>query len=384
MSNSNPPKWADWLIDKLCTAHDSEEIQGDLHEAFLWRAKTKGLRKANLLFIWEAFRSIRLTTLKPTHHINQYLMMYRNYIKTGWRFIKKHKVYSTLNILGLSLGLSFCWLAYLYANDETSFDKHLPDHDRLYRIVSDFKRGDDINPIGGSSNSMSVHFKDKIPEIEGVARFKSDFGLIKKDEEGIEQYLIMADLEMIKYLDLHFLEGTAATFDQPNDIVISESLAGKLDLRGIAVGSILSLIRNENLEVFIIRGVYQDIPDNTSIRSDLFISYTNYLANAPERRLTSWFDINMNSLVKLRDPASIDHVLEKMNAIHQENYPDKEDGSVKIKLQPVSDIHLNESYGHYNGISRGGNTQMIKLFLGIGIFCLIISMINYANFNISL
>ncbi|WP_436517385.1 ABC transporter permease [Ekhidna sp. To15] len=381
---SNPPKWADWLIQRLCVPHMLEEIQGDLHEAFYWRAKKRGLVRARLLFIFEVIRSLRFSTLRPTNYLNQYLMMYQNYVKTGWRFLKKHKLYSSLNILGLSLGISFCWLAYLYANDELSFDKHLPDHERLYRIVSDFQRGDDIHYIGGSSNFMSVQFEEKIPEIESIARFKSDYGLIRKGEEAIGQSLIMADLEMIKILDLKFLEGTASTFDQPNDIIISESLAGKLDLRGKAVGSIISLIREEEFEDFIVRGVYQDIPENTSVRRDLIMSYSNYLTNAPERRLTTWFDINMNSLVKLKDASSLASAEQKMNVLHQENEPDSEDGSVILKLQPIAEIHLNDDYGHYNGISRGGSTTMIKLFAGIGLFCLIISMINYSNFNISL
>ena len=384
MSPSNPPKWADWLIEKLCASHLVEELQGDLHEAFHWRVEKKGLKRARWLFIFEVIRSLRFSTLKPTNYLNQYLMMYRNYIKTGWRFLKKHKLYSTLNILGLALGISFCWLAYLYANDEMSFDKHLPDHERLYRIVSDFQRGDDVHYIGGSSNAMSIQFEEKIPEIESIARFKSDYGLIKKGEETLGQSLMMADLEMVKYLNLQFLEGSAAAFDQPNDMIISESLAGKLDLRGKAVGAIISLIRGEEFEDFIIRGVYEDIPENTSVRRDMIISYANYLANAPERRLTTWFDINMNSLVKLKDPKALAIAEAKMNELHQENEPDGDDASVRLKLQPITEIHLSEEYGHYNGISRGGNTQLIKLFAGIGLFCLIISMINYSNFNISL
>ncbi len=384
MSRSNPPKWADWLIEKCCADHLVEEVQGDLHEAFHWRKENRSHSKAQWLFILEVLRSIRPSNLKPTHYLTQYLMMYRNYIKTGWRFLKKHKLYSSLNILGLALGISSCWLAYLYANDEMSFDKHLPDHERLYRIVSDFKRGDDVHHIGGSSNAMSVQFDEKIPEIESIARFKSDYGIIKKGEETLGQSFILADREMIDLLDLKFLEGAAATFDQPNDIVISETLAGKLDIRGKAVGTILSMIRGEAFEDFIVRGVYQNIPDNTSIRRDMIMSYSNYLANAPERRLTTWFDINMNTIIKLNQTTSITAAEEKMNELHQENEPDGEDASVLLKLQPITEIHLNEDYGHYNGISRGGNVTLIKLFTAIGLFCLIISMINYSNFNISL
>lgn len=386
MPTYNPPRWADWLIDKLCADHLKEEIQGDLHEAFHWRIEKHNPTRARWYFIFEVLRSIRLSNLKPTSTLTQRLMLYNNYIKTGWRFLKKHKLYSGLNILGLALGISFCWLAYLHANDETSFDQHLKDHDRLYRIVSDYKRGDDVHYIGGSSHAMSVQFREKIPEIEGVAFIKSDYGLIRKGEETVGQSFIMADRNLIDYLELEFIEGTAATFDKPNDVIISASLAGKLNLRGKAVGEIISLTRGEQFEDFIIRGVYKDIPENTSIRRDMIVSYSNYVASAVERRLTTWFDINMNSLIKLHDPNTLEAAEAKMNEMHQENEPDNEDDghSVILRLQPISQIHLDEKYGHYNGISRGGNLEMIRLFIGIGIFCLIISMINYSNFNISL
>lgn len=388
MSKANPPKWADWLIEKCCASHLVEEVQGDLHEAFYWRLEEKGAGKAKWYFVFEALRSIRPSNLKPTHYLTQYLMMYKNYIKTGWRFLKKHKLYSGLNILGLALGISFCWLAYLYANDETSFDKYLTNHESLFRIVIDMQRGDDVSYIGGSSNAMTVLFEEQIPEIESTARITSEYGVIKKGEEILDQSYITADQTLIGYLDLEFLEGSANQFDQPNDAIISESLAGKLDIRGKAVGEIISLANGgEGFDDFIIRGVYRDIPENTSVRRDMIVSYANYLANAPERRLTQWFDINMNSLIKLTGPEAKIAAEQKMNELHQENEPDdvtNDNVSIVLRLQPISEIHLNSDYGQYNGISRGGNTELIRLFASIGIFCLIISMINYSNFNISL
>ncbi len=383
MSISSPPKWANWLIEKLCPESRLEEVQGDLHEAYHWRVSEFGTTKAKWLFVAEAVKSSRISSLTPFKRINQQLMMFKNYFKTGWRFLKKNKLYSSLNILGLAMGISFCWLAYLYADDEMNYDQYLEHHEETYRIVIDFKRGDDLHYIGGSSNAMSVQFRDKIPEIDQVARIKSDFGLIQKEDEVIEQSLIMTDRSLISLLELNFLEGAPGAFDQPNDVIISETLAGTLNLRGKAVGEILSLNRGDDFEDFIIRGVYQEIPANTSVRRHLIMSYSNYLANAPERRLTTWFDLNMNTLVKLHDKKAVASVEEKMNDLHHENEPDSE-AEVQFKLQPMSQIHLNQDYGHYNGIARGGSVEMIRLFAGIGIFCLIISMINYSNFNISL
>ena len=359
-----------------------EEVQGDLHEAFYWRLEEKGPHRARFFFVWEVVRSLGFSNLRLTQFINQFFMMYNNYVKTGWRFIKKNKLYSSLNILGLAIGLGVCWLAYLFANDELSYDKHLPDSDNLYRIGINFKRGDDTHYIGGSSNAMSIKFRD-IPEIEGIARIDYDYSMINQGEEKLLQGLLKVDRELLDYLDLHFLEGAATTFDKPNDVIISESLAGKLNLRGKAVGHVLSMMIGESFENFIIRGVYEDIPANTSVQSDMFVSYAHYLANAPEGRLTEWFDINMNSIVKLNKSASTQLVEQKMQELHQKNDPDNE-GEVTYYLQPISEIHLDDRYGHYNGIARGGEMEMISLFVIIGLFCLIISMINYSNFSISL
>lgn len=313
-------------------------------------------------------------------------MMYKNYIKTGWRFIKKHKLYSGLNIFGLAMGIAFCWLAYLYANDETSFDQHLSAHESLYRIVIDFNRNGETHYIGGSSNAMSIQFDEQIPEIESVARITPGFGLIKKGDEAINQSYLIADKELINYLDLEFLEGTGTSFDQPNDVIISASLAGRLDIRGKAVGQVLSLTSGADVFDFIIRGVYKDIPENTSVKDDMIISFQHYIANTEESRLTQWFDVNMNSLIKLANLDAKTVAEQKMNHLHQENHPDKEESgsSVTLKLQPIEKIHLDENYGHYNGIDKGGNPELIRMFAVIGIFCLIISMINYSNFNISL
>ncbi len=384
MSTSNPPRWADWLVERLCANHLVEEFQGDLHEAFHWRAQEKGLTRARWLFVFEVLRTIRISHLKPTHYLKQYMTMYRNYLKTGWRFIKKHKLYSSLNIFGLALGISFCWLAYLYANDETSFDRHLPDHERLYRITIDLQEGDNMHYIGGSSHAMSVVFADNVPEIEEVARFKSGFGLIQKGEDVLEQSLVRADRSMIDFLDLDFVEGAPGAFDQPNDVIISSSLAGKLDIRGDAVGTLLTLISGEATYDFFVRGVYRDIPENTSVRRDMIVSYAHYITIAPERRLSTWLDINMNTLVKLNEHVDPAAAIQKMNEIHKEKDEPEEGIEFRINLQPISEIHLNEAYGHYNGISRGGNPELIRLFAIIGLFCLIISMINYSNFTVSL
>ncbi|GEM_PF-2093468 len=378
----DPPAWADRLITKFCPEAKVEEIQGDLHEAFHWRCEERGQTIAQWLFIYETLRVIRPDLSHPLQNVKNYIIMYKIYLRTGWRFLLKHKLYSTLNILGLALGISFCWLAYLYTNDEISYDRHLANHEKLFRIVADFKPSDKTHHIGGSSNAMSLKYAEEIPEIDQVIRIKSSYGMIKKEEETLPQEFLYADQELIDVLGLFMVEGHATSFDLPNDLILSESLAAKLNIRGKAVGHIISLSDENGQTDFIVRGVYEDIPLNTSIRSDMMVSFTAYESASTERSLTTWFNINMNSLVKIHDVASRTLVEEKMTDIHYKN--SSHEAETFIKLQPVSQIHLDDTYGHYNGIVGAANIDMMKTFLIIGLFCLIISIINYSNFTVSL
>jgi putative ABC transport system permease protein len=384
-NNTTPPRWADRFLKWALKFDSYEEVSGDLHEAFLWRASSKGPGYAKWMYTAEVIKSIRFYNIKPIAAMNHYLIMYKSYLKTGWRFLMKNKFYGTLNIMGLALGISFCWLAYLYANDEMSYDKHLDGYERLYRIVMDMNHGDVVDQFGGSSNAMSVYFRDNVPEISAVARIKTGFGLVLKEEEVLKESFLYADRTLFDLIDMEFTDGNPGTFDLPNDIVISESMASKLSLSGEAVGSILSLNESGDAEDFIVRAVFKDIPENTSVRSHVMVSYTNYESHAPERRLTTWMDINMNTLIQLQENVEKSQVVEKMNLIQAEMEEDPElKNNVKLGLQPITEIHLDTVYGHYNGIARGGNNTLIKLFAVIGIFCLVISMINYSNFNISL
>ncbi|MEQ9300111.1 MAG: FtsX-like permease family protein [Cyclobacteriaceae bacterium] len=383
MSVAEPPKWINRLLEKYCAPSELEEVQGDLYEAYQWRLAERGKWRANWLFIIEALRMLHLHRNRSTHKNTMTVMLYRHYFKTGFRFLKKNSLYATFNIIGLALGISFCWVAYLYTQDEMSYDQYLPEHEKMYRIVMDFQPDDQMEYIGGSSHAMSVTFEESIPEIAKVVKLQTGRGMILTDREPIRQSYLLADQGLIDVLQLSFIEGTSGAFDQPNDVIISETLASKLNLMGRAADETLSIVDGEESLDVIVRGVYRDIPLNTSVRSDMIISYANYVSRASERRLTSWFDINMNTIIQLHDAGTKSSVEQKMNGISQAS-DDELGNKATLGLQPLSEIHLDNAYGHYNGIARGGNVGMMKLFAAIGLFCLVISMINYANFNISL
>ncbi|MFT5641306.1 MAG: putative ABC transport system permease protein [Cyclobacteriaceae bacterium] len=379
---NRPPKIFSWLLAIFCPQEKREEVEGDLLEAFYWRMESKSSFNAKAFFIYEVLRSFRIYHFSPFQYLNQLLMTFNMHIKTGWRFLKKNMVYSTMNIAGLALGLSFCLLAWLYVNDETSYDKHLSLHDRLYRVVIDIQHGDNVHHIGGSSNAISQTFKEQIPEIEQVVRLDRSNALIKQGEDYLEKSILVTETQIERFLDLQFISGHDS-FKGPNELWVSESLAGLLAIDSQAADATLTMNFGQGDEVFIIKGIYRDIPLNTSVHAELILSFDYYIKHAKPEKLTTWFDVNMNTLVLLRDYVNVAAISTKMNLLHLENNPDME-ALVSFRLQPITDTHLDKDYGHYNGIAAGGNTELIWIFSCVGLLALIIAIINYTNFNISL
>ncbi|MEM7299246.1 MAG: permease prefix domain 2-containing transporter, partial [Bacteroidota bacterium] len=185
--NLAPPKWADKLLQRICREDLLEEIQGDLHESFYWRAETKGKGFAKRQFIFETLLSFRMSNLKTYDKMDRLLTLFKSHIKTGWRFLWKTKAYSSINILGLSIGIVFSWFAYLYAYDQFGYNKHIPESENIYRMSMQVNVFDNLISFPGCSHYTTQKIVDELPEVEQVARFTDDHAIMKLPEGTIDQ-----------------------------------------------------------------------------------------------------------------------------------------------------------------------------------------------------
>ena len=378
--SSSPPKWADKLLERICRKDLLEEIQGDLHESYQWRSETKGSAFAKRQFIKETLLSFKLSNLKPYDKMDRLLTLVKSHVKIGWRFIWKTKAYSAINLLGLSIGIVFSWFAYLYTSDQLSYNKHLPDSESLYRMTTQVNLFDNMINFPGCSHVTIQQIVDELPEVGAVARFTDDKATMKLPEGTIEQPFLSAEKSLVDFLNLKFIEGEPGSFDAPNEVLISEKLAYKLDIRGEAVGSEIQLLDSKKYTTYRVTGVYTDIPKNTSIRTDLILPYSYYLAQSPTK-LTSPDNFDLSVLLKVNKSANIEALNEKISGILNT----EEDPSQYIPLiTPLASLHLSDEYWASKGFLPGGNSQLIWFIVIAGIMCLVISIINYANFSISL
>lgn len=375
---SSPPSWAVRLLQRICPDDMIEEVEGDLHEAFLWRAKEKGHGYAKRKYIWEVFRSFRQIKLKVKIQ-NSSIMLLNNYFKTGFRFLWKTRGYSSLNILGLALGIAICWMSYIFVSDEYSFDGFYSKADRTYRIKASMAFGDNENLFAGSSYIMGEEFPKQIPGIEYASRFKSGFFLGKIGEEFLNQGIHYADKDFFEIFDLDFLIGSAGEFEDASTIAISERTAERYGIPSDLSKDQITLLVGSDETQFRVIGIYSDFPTNTSIRPEILMPF-NFWAQSNQRRTAVWFDINMNTFFTLEPGVSVEQISKQMTEVLLQN--DEFEAEVAMGLQPLTDIHLNPDLGTGNGIMARGDNDMIMITAIIGIFCLLIACLNYANFAV--
>lgn len=378
-SFKSPPNWAISFLQYICPPDMVEEVEGDLYEAFQWRVSEKGLLYARRKYIFEVLRCLRYFRIKVQTQNNS-LMLIQNYFKTGFRFLWKTRGYSGLNILGLALGIAISWMAYIFVTDEYSYDAFYPNGDRIYRPTAAMIRPDVQHSFAGSSYIMGKEYPEQIPEIVRSSRFKSGFSLIRVNDEPQNESYHYADPDFFEMFSVDFVTGAPGTFDDPRSIVVSQSTAERFGFGTDIADAQITMISGPVERQYKVIGVYRDFPLNTSIRPEMIVPFTRW-AQSNKRRTTVWFDINMNSFFELEKGTDPELVAQKMTDILLQN-DDFGETEVKMGLQALAAMHLDPNFSNGNGIEARGDNELITIVIVIGIVCLVIACVNYANFAV--
>lgn len=321
--------------------------------------------------------------------------MIRNYLLIALRNLRRNKVYSMINILGLSIGLAAAILIVLYVKDELSYDRFHAQKDNMYRIVMDQE-----NKKTGEKRKNSItgyfqgpRFSASIPEIRYFSRLFQRNVDMKKANDVVSQEVMYADSSFLQMFSFDVLSGNPATaLTQKRSAVITEAMAIEQFGTKNALGKnlLIKTFDTENFEPYTVTAVTRNSPENSSIKYKVLlpIEVSAYdLGNAE-----NWFNFMMNTMVVLNPGADVARVEQKMQAVfEQEATPIMKELSekygmemgVKYGLQPFLDIHLNKELGAQNGLVGASNPMYSYILSGIALFILAIACINFVNLTVA-
>ncbi|WP_421873141.1 ABC transporter permease [Marinoscillum sp.] len=269
MMKIRPPKYAHRFLRWFCKPDFLEEIEGDLIQLFDQRY-TSNPAKARRLFWWDVIRSFRWVNLEPLGAINW--VLYRNYVKTGYRRLLVDRQFSFISILGLSLGLVVFSIMTLYLIHELSFDKFHEKSDRTYEVIQLFENPDGPDPEIFTSFNLSKALREEVSFVETAVTIHgaASTWFEVNGERYFEEEGIVAGKEFFQVFDFKLSAGdTKNPLALKRSIVLDENLASKYFGEEDPIGKVLSI---ERYGLFTVRGIMEPVPANSTMQFDYIIT----------------------------------------------------------------------------------------------------------------
>ncbi len=302
--------------------------------------------------------------------------MFQNHLKIAFRQLGRNKIFSFVNILGLSLGIAVVILIASFIRHEFNYDSWMDDSERTYRVYRDW--GPQSKTVWTPS-LLANKLMTEYPEVD-VASGLSFHGEQLFEYAGNKLYIehtANVDSTFFEVLAIPFLHGDPATaLNEPNSMVISDELAEKIFGDENPIGEIIKYRADDDFEI---TGVLDLKDKNTHIQFDIYTRFEWYSQN--------WTGNNRATYVKMKPKASVPNLEEKVTADITElmrkeflamNYTPTEEDFADWKLQPLNNIHLESDNFYWVG-DTGGSRRNVNIFLLIGLLVLSVAIINYVN-----
>lgn len=309
--------------------------------------------------------------------------MIQHYLLVAYRAFRKNKVYSLLNIFGLTIGITCSLIIFLYVYDELTYDHNHTKRENIYRLNAGyhlpnngaFEEYATAGPVVGT-----VLAKD-FPEILQTVRIQrlSNRVVEKPGSDNLNyETFFAADSNFFKVFTMPFIAGDPETaLLEPKTLVITRKMAEKYFDRVDVVGESLRL-PNDSADLKI-TGVVEDYPSNTHIKFDFIISVETY-QTVGHPYMQSWWSFGWYTYLEVEPKADIAALEEKIKFISRKYIPNEEDGSgykQEYALIPLSKIHLYSDLR--NEMETNARASYVSIFMLIGIFILVIACINFMN-----
>ena len=304
--------------------------------------------------------------------------MIKNFLLVALRNLKKDFWYSLLNILGLTIGITFSLFLIFYVKDELSFDKHHDKSDRIFRINSYIQEKDKTTNWTLSQLPLGPTLVKDYPEVEQQVRFMGRERTLFKNgaKEFYETKAYYADSTIFKVFTHKFVEGNPATaLDVPFNIVISKTLAKKYFGNAPAVGKTLKSV----YDTYNVTGVIEDVPQNSHIRYDMLISISSVIRNF-QQGPQNWGNFNYFTYIVLKPGTNAQAFNKKLGDVYKkycEELFKQFNISMQYDLLPIRDIHLHSTLQFEP--EELGSMSYIWIFSSVAFFMLLIACINYMN-----
>jgi len=315
--------------------------------------------------------------------------MFKNYFKTAWRNLMKNKVFSFINIAGLSIGMAACLLILQYVSFQLSFDRFNKNADDIYRVTNDRYQNNKLIQHGTITYSaIGKAMQDDFPEVINHARVRPEGGaiIINGDKKLGDQQGYAVDNSFLDMFSYKIIAGNKVNaLAEPNTMILTETLAKKMfDVKNNDFQSLVGkTIKKDNEAPYKITAICEDAPENSHLNFSYLTSYvTLYSGQYPWKEADYDFtDSDFWHYIQLKHGTNYKALEAKLEAFSQRHFQgNKVSGSVeKFFLQPLTKAHLYSDYEYE--IANTASATVVWSMLIIASLIIFIAWVNYINLS---
>ena len=304
--------------------------------------------------------------------------MIKNYLKTAWRNLMKNKMFSFINILGLTIGITVCMMIFLFIMNEFSVDRFHKKGKNIYRVMRGYDASKQAAPwlSGPYATALLNDFRG---EIKRAVRVMPSNDLISFGNASFnEKKVYLTDSDFFSLFSFPLMRGNAsAVLRDPNSIVLTETTAKKyFGTIDNAMGKVVEMDKDKQLKV---TGIAKDIPSNSHLYFDLVVPLSNWYK---EPWFNVWINNNNFTYVLLDEHANLAQVEKRFPQFMDKYMGDdmKRLGArFSLSLVPLKDVYFSAG-GDFDPVKHGDKT-VVFIFLSIAILILLIACINFMNLS---
>lgn len=327
--------------------------------------------------------------------------MLKNFTLLFLRNLRRQKLFSAINLLGLTVSMASTLLIYLYVRHEMSYDNFHEGADRIYRVNQTFIWAEkDNHQFGSTGPGVAFALKEELPEIELISRLHTQGDQIVTWHDGkgntasfVETRIVTVDSNFFRMFSFPMIKGNPATaLTHARTIVLSESMAKKYFGDQDPIGQVLKVGTSDDQKDFEVTGVVKDRPGNTYIEFDMLLSMASF--PVINRMSWSWVWTQLETYIRVKPGTDIENTRAKLALIprkHAEQtlrtamnvtYDEyvKSGKKWELFLQPLMAIHLPPDTV-YNRVSTSGNIVIVYALIGAAVFILLLSCVNFMNLS---
>lgn len=308
--------------------------------------------------------------------------MFKNYVKIALRTLFKQKLYSIINITGLAVGIASCILIFLFVQNELSYDTFHKNADRLYRIyiTEDLPERDPFSYVE-TPWQLAEALEQSFPEVERAVRLDVRTDIVRYQDKYFTRRYHLADPDFFEIFTFPLVQGSQSEILRSLDsVVLTESAAENIFGQEDPQNKRLSIKLGNEYHDFVVSGIAEDMPANSSIQFDILIPFDHVRNYVRERALSNWFSVFFETYVLLERALDANEIEQKLQEVVRTHYPERSVNMVSLHLQPMSDIHLNPDLP--SGFEQPSDPMYSYILVGIAVLVLGVACVNFMTLAI--